>query len=112
VRRYVRDAAELLDHLHLLTRADCTTRNHKKAQLLANTYDQLEQRIKELMQQEELNKIRPDLTGEQIMQILNIKPSPMVGKAYDFLLELRLENGPIGEDKAKEALLTWWKEQN
>jgi poly(A) polymerase len=64
------------------------------------------------MQQEELNKIRPDLTGEQIMQILNIKPSPMVGEAYDFLLELRLENGPIGEDKAKEALLTWWKEQN
>ena len=112
VRRYVRDAAELLDHLHLLTRADCTTRNQKKAQLLANTYDQLEQRIKELMQQEELNKIRPDLTGEQIMQILNVKPSPIVGKAYDFLLELRLENGPIGEDKAKEALLTWWKEQN
>jgi poly(A) polymerase len=112
VRRYVRDAGELLDHLHLLTRADCTTRNQKKAQLLANTYDQLEQRIKELMQQEELNKIRPDLTGEQIMQILNIKPSPTVGKAYDFLLELRLENGPIGEDKAKEALLTWWKEQN
>ena len=110
VRRYVRDAGELLDHLHLLTRADCTTRNQKKAQLLANTYDQLEQRIKELMQQEELNKIRPDLTGEQIMQILNIKPSPTVGKAYDFLLELRLENGPIGEDKAKEALLTWWKE--
>ena len=64
------------------------------------------------MQQEELNKIRPDLTGEQIMQILNVKPSPIVGKAYDFLLELRLENGPIGEDKAEEALLTWWKEQN
>lgn len=112
VRRYVRDAGELLDHLHLLTRADCTTRNQKKAQSLANTYDQLEQRIKELMQQEELNKIRPDLTGEQIMQILNIKPSPMVGKAYDFLLELRLENGPIGEEKAKEALLTWWKVQS
>jgi poly(A) polymerase len=112
VRRYVRDAGELLDHLHLLTRADCTTRNQKKAQSLANTYDQLEQRIKELMQQEELDKIRPDLTGEQIMQILSIKPSPMVGKAYDFLLELRLENGPLGEEKAKQALLTWWKEQN
>ena len=111
VRRYVRDADDLLEHLHLLTRADCTTRNQKKAQLLATTYDQLEQRINELMQQEELNKIRPDLTGEQIMQILNVKPSPVVGKAYDFLLELRLENGPIGEDKAKEALLTWWKEQ-
>jgi poly(A) polymerase len=80
--------------------------------MLANTYDQLEQRIKELMQQEELNKIRPDLTGEQIMQILSIKPSPMVGKAYDFLLELRLENGPLGEEKAKQALLTWWKEQS
>jgi poly(A) polymerase len=112
VRRYVRDADELLDHLHLLTRADCTTRNQKKAQMLADTYDQLEQRIKELMQQEELNKIRPDLTGEQIMQILSIKPSPMVGKAYDFLLELRLEKGPLGEEKAKQALLTWWKEQN
>ena len=112
VRRYVRDAGELLEHLHLLTRADCTTRNQKKAQLLASTYDQLEKRIKELMQQEELNKIRPDLTGEQIMQILSIKPSPMVGKAYDFLLELRLENGPIGEEKARKALLTWWKEQN
>ena len=112
VRRYVRDAGELLDHLHLLTRADCTTRNQKKAQMLANTYDQLEQRIKELMQQEELNKIRPDLTGEQIMQILSIKPSPMVGKAYDFLLELRLENGPLGEENAKQALLTWWKEQS
>ena len=112
VRRYVRDAGELLEHLHLLTRADCTTRNQKKAQLLASTYDQLEKRIKELMQQEELNKIRPDLTGEQIMQLLSIKPSPAVGKAYDFLLELRLENGPIGEDKAKVALLTWWKEQN
>ncbi len=112
VRRYVRDAGELLEHLHLLTRADCTTRNQKKAKLLASTYDQLEKRIKELMQQEELNKIRPDLTGEQIMQILSIKPSPAVGKAYDFLLELRLENGPTGEEKAREALLTWWKEQN
>ena len=112
VRRYVRDAGDLLEHLHLLTRADCTTRNQKKAQLLASTYDQLEKRIKELMQQEEFNKIRPDLTGEQIMQILSIKPSPMVGKAYDFLLELRLENGPIGEEKARKALLTWWKEQN
>jgi poly(A) polymerase len=112
VRRYVRDAGELLDHLHLLTRADCTTRNQKKAQMLASTYDQLEQRIQELMQQEELNKIRPDLSGEQIMHILSIKPSPMVGKAYDFLLELRLENGPLGEEKAKQALLTWWKGQS
>ena len=111
VRRYVRDAGELLTHLHLLTRADCTTRNKKKAEGLARTYDQLEERIQLLMQQEELNKIRPDLSGEQIMEILGIKPSPTVGKAYDFLLELRLEHGPLGEEKAKQALLTWWKEQ-
>ena len=111
VRRYVRDAGELLTHLHLLTRADCTTRNKKKAEGLARTYDQLEERIQLLMQQEELNKIRPELSGEQIMEILGIKPSPTVGKAYDFLLELRLEHGPLGEEKAKQALLTWWREQ-
>jgi len=112
VRRYVRDADELLIHLHLLTRADCTTRNQKKAEGLAKTYDQLEARIALLMEQEELNKIRPDLSGEQIMEILNIKPSPAVGKAYDFLLELRLEHGPLGEEKAKAELLNWWKLQN
>jgi poly(A) polymerase len=111
VRRYVRDADELLIHLHLLTRADCTTRNQKKAEGLAKTYDQLEERIALLMEQEELNKIRPDLSGEQIMDILSIKPSPAVGKAYDFLLELRLEHGPLGEEKAKEELLNWWKLQ-
>jgi len=111
VRRYVRDAGELLTHLHLLTRADCTTRNQKKAEGLAKTYDQLEARIALLMEQEELNKIRPDLSGEQIMEILSIKPSPVVGKAYDFLLELRLEHGPLGEEKAKQELLTWWKVQ-
>ena len=112
VRRYVRDAEELLIHLHLLTRADCTTRNQKKAESLAKTYDQLEARIALLMEQEELNKIRPDLSGEQIMEILSIKPSPAVGKAYDFLLELRLEHGPLGEEKAKAELLNWWKLQN
>ena len=112
VRRYVRDAGELLTHLHLLTRADCTTRNKKKAEGLAKTYDQLEKRIEDLRAQEELNKIRPDLTGDEIMQILGIKPSPIVGKAYEFLLELRLEHGPQGAEKAKEELLKWWKEQN
>ncbi len=111
VRRYVRDAGELLTHLHLLTRADCTTRNQKKADLLAKTYDELEERIAVLMEQEELDKIRPDLSGEQIMEILKIKPSPMVGKAYDFLLELRLEHGPLGEEKAKELLINWWQQQ-
>jgi poly(A) polymerase len=112
VRRYVRDAGELLTHLHLLTRADCTTRNKQKADGLAKIYDQLEERIEVLMAQEELNKIRPDLTGDQIMQILGIKPSPMVGKAYDFLLELRLEHGPQGEEKATAELLKWRKEQS
>ena len=112
VRRYVRDAGELLTHLHLLTRADCTTRNKQKANGLAKIYDQLEERIEVLMAQEELNKIRPDLTGDQIMQILGIKPSPMVGKAYDFLLELRLEHGPQGEEKATAELLKWRKEQS
>ena len=112
VRRYVRDAGELLTHLHLLTRADCTTRNKQKVDGLAKIYDQLEERIEVLMAQEELNKIRPDLTGDQIMQILGIKPSPMVGKAYDFLLELRLEHGPQGEEKATAELLKWRKEQS
>ena len=112
VRRYVRDAGELLTHLHLLTRADCTTRNKQKADGLAKIYDQLEERIEVLMAQEELDKIRPDLTGDQIMQILEIKPSPMVGKAYDFLLELRLEHGPQGEEKATAELLKWRKEQS
>ena len=112
VRRYVRDAGPLLTHLHLLTRADCTTRNKKKAESLAKTYDQLEERIALLMEQEELDKIRPDLSGEEIMQILAIKPSPTVGKAYDFLLELRLEKGPIGKEAAKAELLNWWKGQN
>ena len=108
VRRYVRDAEDLLIHLHLLTRADCTTRNKKKAEGLAKTYDQLEERIVQLMEQEELNKIRPDLDGVEIMKILNIKPSRVVGEAYDYLLELRMERGPLGVEKATEELLTWW----
>ena len=108
VRRYVRDAEDLLIHLHLLTRADCTTRNKKKAEGLARTYDQLEERIVQLMAEEELNKIRPDLDGVEIMKILNIKPSRVVGEAYDYLLELRLERGPLGAEKATEELLTWW----
>ena len=110
VRRYVRDAGDLLTHLHVLTRADCTTRNSKKAANLAATYDALEARITALKAQEELDAIRPDLDGKAIMDILGIKPSPLVGKAYDYLLELRLEHGPLGEEKAKAELLNWWKE--
>ncbi len=108
VRRYVRDAGELLTHLHVLTRADCTTRNKKKAENLASNYDHLEARINALMEEEGLLKIRPDLDGHAIMEILGIKAGPQVGKAYDFLMELRLEHGPLGEERAKEELVSWW----
>ena len=109
VRRYVRDAGELLVHLHVLTRADCTTRNAKKAERLARTYDGLEARIAKLETEEELSKIRPDLDGAQVMQLLDLKPSADVGKALDFLMELRMERGPLGQERATEELLQWWK---
>ena len=109
VRRYVRDAGELLVHLHVLTRADCTTRNAKKADRLARTYDSLEERIAKLAEEEELSKIRPDLDGAQVMQILGLRPSADVGKALDFLMELRMEHGPLGEERATEELVQWWK---
>jgi poly(A) polymerase len=112
VRRYVRDAGDLLDHLHVLTRADCTTRNQKKAESLADSYSSLENRIEALAEEEELLKIRPDLDGGEIMKILGIKPGPMVGKAYDHLLELRLDQGPLGEERAKAELISWWNDQN
>lgn len=109
VRRYVRDAGELLVHLHVLTRADCTTRNAKKADRLARTYDGLEARIAKLETEEELSKIRPDLDGAQVMQLLDLKPSADVGKALDFLMELRMEHGPLGQERATEELIQWWK---
>ena len=111
VRRYIRDAGDLLTHLHVLTRADCTTRNQRKAEQLSKTYDSLEKRIAELMEQEELNKIRPDLNGLEIMEILGVKPSPIVGEAYNYLLELRMERGPLGSELAKEELLTWARDK-
>jgi poly(A) polymerase len=110
VRRYVRDAGDLLVHLHVLTRADCTTRNVRKAQALAATYDQLESRIEQLAQEEELAAIRPDLNGNEIIEILGIEPGPIVGKAYDYLLELRMEYGPLGRERAIEELLKWSKQ--
>ena len=109
VRRYVRDAGSLLTHLHVLTRADCTTRNQRKAERLAATYDELEARIEKLAAEEELAAIRPDLDGAEVMQLLNLKPSKEVGEALDFLLELRLEQGPQSKERATEALLNWWK---
>jgi len=108
VRRYVRDAGDQLVRLHKLTRADCTTRNLRKAQALARTYDHLEERIEALMAQEELNSIRPDLDGAQIMRILGIPAGPLVGEAYRFLLDVRLDRGPLPADVAEEALLAWW----
>jgi poly(A) polymerase len=111
VRRYVRDAGPLLDRLHKLTRSDCTTRNRRKAAALARTYDSLEERIAVLKEQEELDAIRPDLDGNQIMELLGIPPGPMVGKAYKHLLELRLERGPLGQDEAVAELTRWYREQ-
>ena len=112
VRRYVRDAGELLTHLHVLTRADCTTRNARKAARLAATYDSLEARIEVLMEQEELSKIRPDLDGAEVMQLLSIKPGAEVGRALDFLMELRMDQGPLGKEKATELLMQWWSTRN
>ena len=110
VRRYIRDAEHQLIHLHVLTRADCTTRNQRKAESLAKTYDSLEERILKLMEEEELEKIRPDLDGLEIMAILGISPSPVVGRAYQYLLDLRMDRGPLGPDVAKAELLKWWSE--
>ncbi|CAB4636100.1 unannotated protein [freshwater metagenome] len=109
IRRYVRDAGEQLLRLHALTRADVTTRNQKKADRLSHAYDDLEKRIGVIMEQEELNALRPDLSGEDIMRILDLKPSPEVGKAYNFLMELRLEEGELGPEEAERRLLDWWR---
>lgn len=108
VRRYVRDAGSQLERLHILTRADCTTRNQKKALRLQRTYDELEERIAVLAEQEELGSIRPDLDGGQIMSILGISPGPEVGEAYRFLLDLRMDRGPLSEADATEALQAFW----
>src|SRR5690625_2761877 len=111
VRRYVTDAGDQLERLHRLTRADCTTRNRRKAARLSAAYDDLEERIAALAEQEELDAIRPDLDGNQIMAILGIPPGRQVGQAYQHLLALRMERGPLGEDEARRELLTWWESQ-
>ncbi|HYV80849.1 MAG TPA: CCA tRNA nucleotidyltransferase [Streptosporangiaceae bacterium] len=107
VRRYVRDAGPLLTRLHALTRADCTTRNRQKAARLARAYDDLEERITVLSEQEELEKIRPDLDGNQIMEILGVRSGPVVGDAYRYLLDLRMERGPLGTERAAQELRRW-----
>ncbi|WP_109507037.1 CCA tRNA nucleotidyltransferase [Nocardioides speluncae] len=108
VRRYVRDAGDQLARLHILTRADCTTRNQRKADRLRRTYDELEARIDRLSQEEEMAAIRPDLDGNQIMEILGIPPGRAVGEAYKFLLDQRLDRGPMSRDDAEAALREWW----
>jgi poly(A) polymerase len=112
VRRYVRDAGPLLDRLNELTRADCTTRSAAKARALSRRMDELERRLEELRAQEELDAIRPDLDGHQIMEQLHLAPGPEVGEAHDYLLELRLDEGPLGEAEARRRLSEWWKERS
>jgi poly(A) polymerase len=112
VRRYVRDAGPLLDRLNELTRADCTTRSATKARALSRRMDELERRLVELRAQEELDTIRPDLDGNQIMEQLHLAPGPEVGEARDFLLELRLDEGPLGEAEARRRLSQWWQERS
>jgi poly(A) polymerase len=111
VRRYVRDAGPLLERLNELTRCDCTTRNAAKARALARRMDELEARITELGEQEELRSLRPDLDGNQIMELLGIGPGRAVGQALNFLMELRLDEGPLGEEAAAARLRAWWAEQ-
>lgn len=111
VRRYVRDAGGLLRELNLLVRADCTTRNQAKARKLAQRMDELEDRIAELAQAEELKRIRPELDGTQVMAYLGVPPGPIVGRAADFLLDVRLDEGLIGVDEAYKRLDEWAREQ-
>ena len=112
VRRYVRDAGDELERLHMLTRADCTTRNQRKAERLRRIYDDLETRIERLAEQEELESIRPDLDGNQIMEILGIGPGREVGEAYHHLLELRMDRGPMSTEAATAALREWWAQRS
>ncbi len=111
VRRYVTDAGPLLQRLHRLTRSDSTTRNARRAARLSRTYGELETRIIALQEQEELGRVRPELNGNEIAEVLGIAPGPVLGRAYSFLLELRLDEGMVGPDRAREALLQWWSGQ-
>ncbi|MHB8593753.1 MAG: CCA tRNA nucleotidyltransferase, partial [Acidimicrobiales bacterium] len=111
VRRYVRDAGALLDRLNELTRCDCTTRNAARARALGQRMDELLRRIEELRAQEELDSLRPELDGLQVMEQLGIAAGPAVGDALDFLLELRLEEGPLGDVEVRRRLDAWWKER-
>ncbi len=108
VRRYVTDAGPLLERLHRLTRADCTTRNQRRARRLSRAYDDLEVRIERLLEREELGKVRPELDGHEIAEVLGIEPGPALGQAYKYLLSVRLDEGVIGKDAAAQRLREWW----
>jgi poly(A) polymerase len=108
VRRYVTDAGPLLPRLHKLVRSDSTTRNRRKAAALQTAYDELERRIERLREQEELDAIRPDLDGNEIMAVLDIPPGPQVGRAWQFLKRLRMDRGPLGREEAVSELRRWW----
>lgn len=112
VRRYVRDAGEELQRLHIITRSDVTTRNRRKAERLEHAYDDIERRIDELAAEEELAAVRPALDGEAIMRILELPPGPVVGMAYKYLLDVRLDEGPLDEEEAIARLRAWWAEQD
>ena len=111
VRRYVRDAGPLLAELNVLTRCDCTTRNEKKALMLSRRMDELESRIDELAEQEQLASLRPELDGVAVMNLLDLKPGRDIGRALDFLMEIRLEEGLLGEEEATRRLREWWATQ-
>ncbi len=111
VRRYVTDAGDLLTRLHKLVRADCTTRNKRKANLLRRTYDSLEERIARIAAEEDLARVRPDLDGNEIMKLLGLPPGPLVGQAWRFLKDLRLDRGPLEHDEAVAELRRWAAEQ-
>ncbi len=111
VRRYITDAGPLLPRLHRLTRSDCTTRNVRKAQSLSRIYDDLETRIAHLLEQEQLDAVRPELDGNEIAEVLGIAPGPVLGRAYKHLLAVRMDQGPIGREAAVQALRTWWADQ-
>ena len=110
VRRYVTDAGDELERLHLLVRSDCTTRNRRKAKRLSADYDAFQDRIKRILEEEDLRAVRPDLDGNAIMELLNLKPGPDVGKAWKFLKDMRLEHGPMDRDEAERMLKDWARE--
>ena len=112
MRRYVRDAGDELERLHILTRADVTTRNRRKATRLRLAYDDIERRIDELAAQEELDAMRPALDGNRIQEILGIRPGPVVGEAYRFLLDVRLDEGVLDDAEAERRLRAWWADRS